>query len=118
MIRYVKQFKVRSSAMVYSAENVGVFQFEKTDNHLGFTLIGHSKESVHLVHQTDEAKEKLISEVQAMSESGKSQREIAGELKLGVSTVNKYLKKAASNGHEIRFSEGWRQQAWDAWQPK
>jgi predicted ATP-dependent serine protease len=114
-VRYVKQFKVRSGELVYSAENVAVFQFEKTDNHLGFSLIGHSKESAHLVHQTDEAKEKLIADVQSMSAEGKSQREISSDLQISLGTVHNYLKKSAGNGHEIKFSEPWRQREWESW---
>ena len=115
-IRYLKQFKVRSGELVYSAENVGVFRFEKTDNHLGFSLIGHSKESAHLVHQTDEAKEKLIADVQSMSAAGKSQREIASELQISLGMVNRHLKtaKASTNGRsQIVFNDPVKQSQWE-----
>ena len=122
-IRYVKQFKVRSGEMVYSADHVGVFQFEKTDNHLGFTLIGHSKESSHLIKQTDEAKDKLIADIQAMSTAGKSQREIASDLQISLGMVNRHLKtaKASKNGDgriKIEFSDPERKRQWESYLQK
>jgi hypothetical protein len=117
-IRYLKQFKVRSGELVYSAENVGVFQFEKVDNFLGFTLIGHSRESAHLVTQTDEAREKRNADIRAMDSAGKSQREIADELQISLGSVNKILRtiKANTNGRgEIKFNEPWRQKEWESW---
>lgn len=118
-IRYVKQMKVRSGELVYSADNVGVFQFEKTSNHLGFSLVGHSKESKHLAIPTDEAKAKLLSEVLRLSESGKTQRQIASELQLSVGMINRHLKTIKENEAD-RFVPAWpndpeRQAQWNSW---
>lgn len=121
-IRYLKQFKVRSGEMVYSADHVGVFQFEKTNNHLGFELIGHSHEKKHLTVQTDEAREKLIAEIQGLSDAGRSQREIARECQISASLVNRHLKRSRvsrnSEGRiEIDFIDPERRRQWESWQP-
>ena len=91
-VRYLKQLKVRSAEMVYSTDNVAVFQFEKPGNFLGFTFIGESTESEHLVNMTDDARSDLIARAQKLRAEGNTQREIASELKISLGAVNKYLR--------------------------
>lgn len=121
-LRIIKQHKVRSGELVYSASHVGVFRFEKTANHLGFELIGHSHEKKHLTAQTDEAKEKLIAGVRAMSNAGHSQRDISQAMQISLGAVNKYLKagtvKRNGNGEiDIEFVSPKQQEEWDNWKP-
>jgi len=85
-------------------------------------LIGHSHERKHLTVQTDEAKEKLITDIQEMSAAGKSQREIAHALEISLGMVNRHLKtaKASQNGDgrvEIDFIDPARKVQWDSWRP-
>jgi hypothetical protein len=91
-IRYLKQLKVRSAELVYSADSVAVFQFEKVDNFLGFTFTGESSESEHLKIRTAVARDELIDRVHQLRVHGKTQREIAKQLEISVGAVNKYLR--------------------------
>lgn len=118
-LRIIKQHKVRSGELVYSASHVGIFRFEKASNHLGFELIGHSNENKHLQQRTDEAQQKLIAEIQGLSDAGRSQREIARECQISASLVNRYLKRSRnSEGRiEIDFIDPERRRQWESWQP-
>jgi hypothetical protein len=91
-LRYLKQLKVRSAEMLYDAGNVAVFQFEKAHNFLGFTFIGESSEREHLQTLTHDARAELIAKARALRAEGKTQREIAKELKISVGAVNKYVR--------------------------
>lgn len=117
-LRIVKQHKIRSGEMVYGSDHVGVFRFEKTSNHLGYELIGHSAEKKHLQQHTDETKEKLIADVREMDQAGRSQRDIANALQVSLGAVNKYLKRSriSRNGEgriEIEFLDEERRKQWE-----
>jgi archaellum biogenesis ATPase FlaH len=101
-IRYLKQLKVRSAEMVHSADNVAVFQLEKTGNFLGFTFMRCSSESEHLRILTDNARDELIDRARQLRADGKTQREIAKEMEISLGAVNKYLKLDSVQNREQR----------------
>lgn len=91
-LRYLKQIKARSTEVIYDAENVCVLQIEKSSNFLGFSFIGHEKETEHLKIVTEKDRDVLVAKAKELSKEGKSQREIGLELGIAASTVNKYLR--------------------------
>jgi hypothetical protein len=97
-LRYLKQLKVRSAEMIYTSDNVAIFQFEKSDNFLGFTFTGESSESEHLKILADSARDQLIERAHELRGDGKTQREIAKEMKISLGAVNKYLKRDPVHG--------------------
>lgn len=93
--RYLKQIKSRNSAIVYHADNVLLCNIEKRDSLLQFAFRGTATEREHLKASNDKEKEELIAKVKALSDDGKSTREIGEEVGLSNVTVAKYLKNAA-----------------------
>ncbi len=94
-LRYIKQIKARNTAINYDAENVCVFQIEKPSNFLRFAFIEYGKEGEHLKQVSEKDKEALIEKAKELSREGKSQRDIAKELGISLTSVNRYLKKGS-----------------------
>lgn len=89
-IRYWKQIKPsRSAEMLYDTNNVITCEIGKQDSILTFKFIGFNNEKDHLIgdDNSDWKKNKALE----LSKQGKSQREIALELDLGKSTVNRWV---------------------------
>ena len=91
-LRYLKQIKVRNAEMRYDSENVYLCQIVKPDNFLRFEFKGFGSEREHLRVLSDGDRENLIARAKTLSETGQSQREIANELGISVSTANKYIR--------------------------
>lgn len=92
-LRYIKELKQRNMPFAYDSENVIVCEICKIDNMLQFKFVEYGSESEHLFSNTDKNKEATIRRVKELSDSGKSQREIANELSISIGAVNKYLHK-------------------------
>ena len=94
-LRYIKQIKQRNCESVYDAENVIICEIAKPTNFLQFQFIEYGSEKEHLRSLEDEQRDRgqLIEQAKQLSKEGKSQREIADQLKISVSTVNSYLHK-------------------------
>lgn len=90
--RYIKQLKVRSAEFEFDAENVAIYEIEKTDGFLHFEFKGYSTEREHLRLITEEDRASVIEKVKEMVDLGYSQRSIADKLKLSLGVVNKYSK--------------------------
>jgi hypothetical protein len=91
-LRYLKQIKVRNAEVKYDSENVCLCEIEKPENFLRFDFgRGFGRESQHLKTITERDRAELIEQVKNLIGVGKSQRDVARELGIGVSTVNKYL---------------------------
>lgn len=93
-IRYWKQIKPsRSGEMLYDTDNVITCEIIKNDKILTFEFINFSSEYEHLIkdreNQTDE-KKIVAKELHAQS---KSLREIAKELCIGKSTIQRWLNE-------------------------
>lgn len=92
-IRYIKEIKQRNLSFAYDADNVIVCEIVKPDNFLQFRFVGYGCESEHLRQVGDDEREALIEKVKELHRQGKSQRQIATELGIGLGSVNNYLKK-------------------------
>lgn len=95
-LRYIKQIKCRNGEFEYDAENVIVCQIEKKECFLQFVTLEHASEAEHLKQQSIEELKEREAKVKGMAASGKSQRQIASELGISVSSVNRYLHKGES----------------------
>lgn len=92
-MRYLKQLKARSTEIVYGADNVKTCQIVKEDNFLRFEFGDSTPESFHLKQLTNEDLAERRQLIARMHGEKKSQRDIAKELDISVSTVNKYVKQ-------------------------
>lgn len=90
-LRYLKQIKARNTEIVYDTKNVMICRVEKPHNFLQFTHTGYSDEQEHLKQNDDRNRDDLIAEVKEMHSDGMSQNEIARQLHISPSTVNKYV---------------------------
>lgn len=90
-LRYLKQIKVRNTAHLYGTDNVIVCEILKDTNFLKFKILTCSYESDHLKVIKREDREELIDQAKQLNVEGKSQRDIASELGIAASTVNKYV---------------------------
>ena len=92
-VRFIKQLIVHSSQMIYNSEHVASFVIERAGgNFLSFRHYGFHTESEHRSPVSDEHMWPTSDKVKTLSESGKSIREIAGELDLPKSSVHRYLQ--------------------------
>ncbi len=90
-LRYLKQIKPRNAEIIYDAENVAVCQITKPDNFLMFDFLGYGSECKHLKQMTESDKKDLIDKIKNLSALGESQRKIANELGIPLTSVNRYL---------------------------
>lgn len=93
-LRYIKQIKVRSvikDCPLYDADNVIVCSIEKENAFLQFVQIGFATEREHLKEQSETDREQLSENVKDLSREGKSVRDIARELNISKSTVQRIL---------------------------
>lgn len=97
-LRYVKQVKVRTGEFVYDADNVMIFDVEKTNGCLQYVLQGYAHESEHLKEGGGSKESAEIEAILKLKAGGKSTREIAKILDMSKSTVHNRLDKARRNG--------------------
>ncbi|OSZ79639.1 LuxR family transcriptional regulator [Chitinophagaceae bacterium IBVUCB1] len=92
-LRYLKQIKTRAKEFRYHERNVALCRIEKPHNFLRFTLTGFGEEGEHLRDSEDRDREWLVRECKRLAEECPllTQRDIAMELGISVSSVNKYL---------------------------
>lgn len=91
-LRYVKQVKVRAGEYRYDADNVIVYEIEHETDNVRFAFKGFAKESEHLKEQTEEERISLNQQAHELRKEGKSIREIAAQLGMSKSTVDRMLK--------------------------
>lgn len=92
-LRYIKQLKVRYGGYTFDADNVIVASIEKIGSFLQFVAQGYSTEREHLKELSDKDLSEQIAEVKKLSAEGKSLREIAAEIGISKSKVDRLLKK-------------------------
>ncbi|MBS1773785.1 MAG: AAA family ATPase [Bacteroidetes bacterium] len=94
-LRYLKQIKARNTEIVYDARNISLCRIEKPGNFLQFAHCGYGKEHEHL-RRSEEGVNYLELRVKQIAEENPdwSQRRIAEEIGVSVSTVNRYIKAA------------------------
>ena len=100
----MKQLKVRYGTFSYDADNVIVYEIEKTDAFLQFVFRGYSTEKEHLKKPGDNESEQRDCLILQLSQSGKSVREIASQVNCGKSTVSRIIQRSKED----------RNAAWDS----
>lgn len=89
-LRYIKQIKQRNSANDYGANNVCLFNIRQDLSFLNMEFIGYDAELNHLQKQgtaiTEETKDRIIE----LNRQGLSNRQIADNLKISLTTVKRY----------------------------
>lgn len=91
-MRYIKQIKSRSSSIVYGEDNVYVCELIKENGFLHFSEVGYANEYEHLQESKSKDRAQQVRNVVSLASAGKSNREIAAELKIGKSSVQRILK--------------------------
>ena len=92
-LRYIKQIKVRHGNYTYDSENVIVSSIEKESNFVMFQSIGFANEREHLKEPSDNDEAELINNIKRLVSEEKSYRNVAKELGISVSKVQRALKK-------------------------
>lgn len=92
-LRYIKQMKVRHGEYEYGADNVIVCQLDRVNAFLQFVAIGYSTEREHLRERTESDLSELESTVMELHSQSHSLREIAVQLNISKSTVQRIIKK-------------------------
>lgn len=91
-LRYIKQIKVRHGNYTYSGDNVLTCSIMKSDDaFLHFETMGCCHEKEHLKEPSDNDRANNVEKVKELAAQGMSQREIAAEVGIGKSTVNRIL---------------------------
>ena len=91
-IRYLKQIKVRYAEMKYGEDNVWLCEIESIRSFLTFRRFDYGTESEHLKKRKDDDKQAIIAKIKAMRNAGATLVEIATELGMTKSTVDRWLK--------------------------
>ena len=92
-LRYVKQLKVRAGAFRYDADNIIIYEIEKTGGFTHFEFKEYSTEREHLREQKETETLNRAENIIQLSRQGKSYREIAQEVGLSKSMVAKIITK-------------------------
>ncbi|MFI3305425.1 MAG: AAA family ATPase [Rikenellaceae bacterium] len=92
-LRYVKQIKVRSGEFTYSDDSVLVCQISKNSTFLELNAIGRESEYHHLRQPTDKEQDELRSQIESMVASGMSIRQVAAQLNVSFSRVQRAVSQ-------------------------
>jgi hypothetical protein len=95
--RYLKQIKQRSTEEVYGADNVLVLTLEKRGSFLGLWPMGTAAEADHLDGPKAAERAGRDGAIVAQREQGRSIREIAADLGISPTTVQKVLRREKPN---------------------
>jgi predicted ATP-dependent serine protease len=93
-LRYLKQVKVRTGEFKYDSENVLVLDLVKEKCYLHFESRGVARESEHLMHFSSSDERDEVLHVLRLQKEGKSYRDIAKEMGISHSKVQRRLQKA------------------------
>ena len=91
-LRYVKQLKVRAGEFLYDANNIIVYELEKTSGFVHFEFKEYSTEKEHLRERTESDEEKQLKRIKELKAQGKSVRDIAALVGLSKSKVWRLLQ--------------------------
>lgn len=94
-LRYLKQLKVRAAEFTYTSENVLTCEIVKEDNFIRFVCRNREPEIAHLKIPDMETLAHTEERIVQLHKEGKTLRQIAGELNLSFSRVQRYLKSRA-----------------------
>ena len=105
-VRYIKQLKVRNAQLTYGTESVLTATIEKSGNFLRFVFGDVSKEVEHLEKADPMEKEEKLELIRDLYSDHKSAREIARELDISHTQVNRLLKEMFNDGTLNRRGTG------------
>ena len=91
-LRYVKQLKVRAGEFLYDANNIIVYELEKSSAFVHFEFKEYSTEKEHLRERTESDEEKQLKHIKELKAQGKSVRDIAALVGLSKSKVWRLLQ--------------------------
>ena len=91
-LRYVKQLKVRAGEFLYDANNIIVYELEKSSAFVHFEFKEYSTEKEHLRERTESDEEKQLKHIKELKAQGKSVRDIASLVGLSKSKVWRLLQ--------------------------
>ena len=91
-LRYVKQLKVRAGEFLYDANNIIVYELEKSSGFVHFEFKEYSTEKEHLRERTESDEEKQLKRIKELKGQGKSVRDIAALVGLSKSKVWRLLQ--------------------------
>ena len=91
-LRYVKQLKVRAGEFLYDANNIIVYELEKSSAFVHFEFKEYSTEKEHLRERTESDEEKQLKRIKELKAQGKSVRDIAALVGLSKSKVWRLLQ--------------------------
>ena len=94
-MRYIKQLKVRFSALLYGADNIVECNIVKKFNILEFEYKGFGLEQAHLKERTLEEKEQRLIEAKSLKDKGWTNVKIANHFNVSEGAVRKWFNKAA-----------------------
>ena len=93
-MRYVKQIKVRNCEKKYDSENVLIYEILKeNENFVKFRFIDYGNEYDHLKEPKKSEEESLLEKMKELKDAGKSYRQIADELGISKSKVERKLNQ-------------------------
>lgn len=94
-VRYIKQVKARSTEIIYGSENVAVYEIVKSCCYLHFEFNDYGVESEHLRQRKEGEIPQEVINILEMQNKGMSQGQIAKELGIAKSRVQRIEKKYA-----------------------
>lgn len=92
-IRYIKQCKVRSSAEVYTADNVAVYSIVDENSFLHFQFLSTGVEADYLKTRQDNDLSEAVFQILDLRSKKYSEQKIANELGISKSKVHRALDK-------------------------
>lgn len=94
-VRYIKQIKARNTEHIFDSENVAEIEIVNHSNFTGIEFIDFSREAEHLRQVKEEEKNELETAIVELKKANslKSNRDIAKELNINYSKVQRTLKK-------------------------
>ncbi len=100
-LRYLKQVKVRTGEYQHDADNVIIFDVNKSGGFLKFEIQDYAKESDHLKNREGSDDYDEIIEILKLQRDGKTIREIAKILDMSKGSVQRRIEKARKNNITI-----------------
>jgi hypothetical protein len=91
-LRYIKQIKARNTEIIYNADNVLLGTIQKQHRLLSFHFTGTGNERDHLRVTSDADRDNQIALAREKSAAGRSSRDIAADLGVSHTSVNRWLK--------------------------
>lgn len=92
-LRYIKQIKQRNTEDIYNADNVPMFEIDKTDSFLQFEFVRFGTEQENLKQFTPKEKGEQDAKILDLHEQGKSYRAIGVELGINHMKVQRLIAK-------------------------